>query len=172
MNILLKTAVVMAATIALIPSISHATSADYVVISRSGAQLNDANDGRAVFTFTLPTTVLRTGGTANSAALVLEVLQSEFNFHEMYINPLGGVNETCDDDANDGNEAQSIGRIREHDDANAKTEYFTSVKTFTNSKLLSGTNTLLICARDINGDNLSNIDDITVQHIMLHYKKQ
>jgi hypothetical protein len=171
MNILLKTAVVMATTIALIPSISHAASADYVVISRSGAVLNDTNK-QAVFSFNLPGKVLRTGGTANSAALVLEVLESEFNHNELYINPLGGVNAICDDDDNDGNEAKSIGRIREHDDVNSKTEYFTSVKTFDNSILKSGTNTLLVCARDINGDNQSNIDNITVQHIMLHFRKQ
>jgi hypothetical protein len=170
MNILLKTAAVMAATIALIPSISHATS-DYVVISRGGAVLNDANE-QVVFTFTLPTTVLLTGGTANSAALVLEVEQSEFNDNEMYINPVGGVNAGCDDNINDFNEPTSIGAVREHDDDNAKTEYFTSVKTFSNSKLLQGTNTLLICARDINGDNLGNIDDIEVRNIMLHYKNQ
>jgi hypothetical protein len=171
MNILLKTAVVMATTIALAPAISHATSADYVVIQRGGSDLNDANN-QVVLTFTLPNTVLRTGGTPNSAALVLEVDQSEFNFNEMYINPLGGVNATCDDDANDGNQAQSIGNVREHDDTNAKTEYFTSVKTFSNSLLLSGTNTLLICARDINGDNIGNIDDLEVRNIMLQYKNQ
>lgn len=167
MNILLKTAVVMAATIALAPSISHATS-DYVVIQRGGSDLNDATN-QAVLEFDLPNTVLISGATANSAALVLEVDGGEFSFNEMYINP---ANENCDNDASDGNDAQSIGNIRRHEDPSSKNEVFTSVKTFSSSLLTSGTNTLLICARNSSGGDSGNIDDFEVRNIMLHYKKQ
>ena len=168
----------MAATIALAPAISHATSADYVEISRSTMHLGDTDPSavsKVIYKFNL-TDPVTSGNNPDSAALVLEVLGADFGHNEMYINPLGGVNATCDDDTtdtngnpNDGNQNQSIGYIRKHTNGD---EYFTSVKAFDNSHLQKGANTLLICARGEDGDNTINLDDFVVQHIMLHYKNK
>jgi hypothetical protein len=76
----------MAATFILLPSISHANDG-YTVIQRGGAFIGDTSNGY-VKTFELPNTVVTSGAVADSAVLQLDVEGSEFNFNEIYINPL------------------------------------------------------------------------------------
>jgi hypothetical protein len=99
----------------------------------------------------------------------LEVLGSEFNYNEVYINPPTTV---CTSNDTDANQAGSIGFLLEHDDANLKSEWAANQKAFSSSLLLAGTNRLLICIRSATGEagpSVGNLDNISVRGITLFY---
>jgi hypothetical protein len=140
--------------------------ADFTTIARSQRDLSDASPS-LVLNFNLPSNVLLSSSTSD--VLDLEALQVEFNYNELYINPPTTV---CTSDATDANQPGSIGFLQEHDDANLKTEWATNHKAFASNVLKAGTNTLLICVRNISGGagpGVGNLDDISVRSIVLHY---
>jgi hypothetical protein len=141
-------------------------AADFVTIQRSQANLDDVTP-RLLVNFTLPTDLNRSSSTANSAVLDLDALGVEFNFTEIYVNPLST---TCTDNDTDVNQAQSLNFLREHDDDNLKTEWAANHIAFSSGLLTTGTNQLMICARSEVGDSTAgNIDNVSVKSIVLHY---
>jgi hypothetical protein len=148
-------------------SLVHA-AADFTTIRRTTLALNDATP-RLLLSFTLPANVNRSSSIANSAVLNLEVLGSEFNFNEVYINPPTTV---CTSDATDANQAGSIGFVLEHDDINMKSEWAANQKAFSSALLLAGTNQIMLCIRSVTGEagpGVGNLDNVSVRSIVLHY---
>jgi hypothetical protein len=183
MNILLKTAVVMAASIALAPAISHAAPTvsnpkdSYTVLQRDETTIDGTSNSLVyTFAFDLPDTVVTDTAVGKSAVLQLEVRNSD-HLNQVYINPPTTV---CTDNATDANDdptapegSASIGFLNQHDDINAKTEWFANTNAFSSEKLHSGENTLMICVRDAAGNvNTSTTDSIKVRNMMLLYKEE
>jgi hypothetical protein len=175
----------MAATIALVPAISHAVTPtvsnpkdSYKVLVREPKTI-DATSNSFVTTFNLPDTVVTSSAVGKSAVLQLEVRDSDFNYNEVYINP---PTITCTDNATDANDnpaapegSASIGNLNEHDDINATTEWFANTNAFSSEKLHSGDNTLMICVRDKAGNVTEDptvSDSIRVRNMMLLYKEE
>jgi len=143
-------------------------AADFTTIRRTQVNLNDASP-RLLVNFTLPADLNTSSSTANSAVMDLEVLGSEFNFNEVYVNPPTTV---CTDNGTDANQAGSVGLLQEHDDTNLKTEFATNHMAFSSGLLQAGSNQLMICIRSISGDagsGVGNLDDIGVRSVVLHY---
>jgi hypothetical protein len=144
-------------------------AADFVTIKRTQSNLSDAVP-QLLVTFTLPSTLNRSSSTSNSAVLDLEALGSEFNNNEVYVNP--PANPICGDNATDAYQSESIGTLQEHDDDNLKTEWAANHIAFSSALLETGSNTLMICIRNINGEagpGAGNLDDISVRSLVLHY---
>ena len=155
---------ILAASLLASTSLAQA-AADFATLrSASSLGLNDTTPSR-VINFTLPATV----STSSYSVLDFEVLGSEFNYNEIYVNPPTTV---CTSDSTDANQSGSVGYLQEHDDDNLKTEWATNHIVFPSSKLLAGANKVLICVRSAAGNagnGAGNIDDISVRSMVLHY---
>jgi len=143
-------------------------AADFTTIRRTQVNLNDTTP-KLLVNFTMPGTLNRSSSTSNSAVLDLEVLESEYNFNEVYINP---PTTTCTDNGEDANQAASLGFVHEHDDDNMKTEWDANHLVFSSSLLQTGTNQLMICVRNELGNvgaGSGNLDNVSVRGVVLHY---
>ena len=149
-------------------SSAHA-AADFVTIKRTQSNLSDSAP-QLLLNFTLPSTLNRSSSTSNSAVLDLEALGVEFNFDEVYVNP--PASPICGDNATDAYQSESVGTLLEHDDDNLKTEWSANHIAFSSALLATGSNQLMICVRNINGEagpSAGNLDDISVRSLVLHY---
>lgn len=148
-------------------SLAHA-AADFTTIRRSTLSLDDSSP-RLLISFTLPANVNLSSSTANSAILDLEVLGSEYNYNEIYINPPTTV---CTSNATDANQAGSVGFVNEHDDTNLNGEWTTNHKAFSSGLLQAGSNQIMLCIRSVTGGagpGVGNLDNISTRAIVLHY---
>jgi hypothetical protein len=148
-------------------SLAHA-AADFTTIRRTVLNLDDATP-RLLVTFTRPANVNLSTSTANSAVLVLEVLGSEYNYNEVYINPPTTV---CTSNATDANQAGSVGFVNEHDDTNLRTEWATNHRAFSSGLLQAGSNQIMLCIRSATGEagpGVGNLDNVSVRSVILHY---
>jgi len=144
-------------------------AADFVTLRRSQTNLSDSVP-QLLINFTLPSTLNRSSSTSNSAVLDLEALGVEFNYDEVYVNP--GTSPVCGDNATDAYQPESIGTLQEHDDDNLKTEWAANHMAFSSALLATGSNQLMICIRNIDGEagpSAGNLDDISVRSLVLHY---
>ncbi|HEY9023631.1 MAG TPA: hypothetical protein VIP05_04960 [Burkholderiaceae bacterium] len=144
-------------------------AADFVVVQRGTSDLGDTAP-TFLRSFTLPTNVNRSGTIANSAVLDLEVFGSEYAFNEVYINPPPDAVCTADG-SGDPNQSASIGHLQPHGDDHLKNEWATNHIAFSSGLLNTNgtTNKVMICVRDIFGNLVSNLDNISVRSIVLHY---
>ncbi|NML17963.1 hypothetical protein [Azohydromonas caseinilytica] len=150
--------------------LAHAAG-DFTTIRRTSTSLSDSTP-RLLINFTLPSNVNVSSSTSNSAVLDLEVLGSEFNFNEVYINPPTTV---CTSNDTDANQTRSIGILQEHDDTSLKTEWATNHIAFSSGFLVAGTNQLMVCVRSFTGaagPSVGNLDNISLRSVVLHYHTQ
>lgn len=147
-------------------SSAHA-AADFTTVWRGRLELNDATP-RLYKNFTLPSNVNRSSSGPNSAVLDLEVMGSQFNYNEVYINP--AQDPVCTDDAEDAHQSVSVDMLQDHDDPEMRDEWATNHITFSSALLKAGSNQIMICARNMNGDaSQGDLDDMSVRSIVLHF---
>jgi hypothetical protein len=111
----------------------------------------------------LPANVTTSSAISDSAVLQFVSFGVVYGFNEIYINP---PTSNCTGDVPDANQAKSLGYLNTHGDSTG-----TNLITFNSALLKAGTNRIMVCIRDsLGGIGASNLDDIDISHIVLHYK--
>ena len=61
--------------------------------------------------------------------------------------------------------------VQEHDDDNLKTEWAANHIAFSSGLLKTGSNQLMVCIRDLDGNvgGGTNLDDVSLRSVVLHY---
>jgi len=161
-------------------------AADYRVIKVGEVHLGD--DGareKGRFSFTLPDNF----DTAQRVILQMRVRGATTTRHSVYLNPTNtslsaAGTDGCREDSTTIPDLQAnidarIARIETHQTVDGSNEAFLQHQVLSGSKFKVGSNLLVICPRDANGkidspgnsaDDATDVDDIFVSDIVLHFK--
>ena len=164
-SIMFSTITVLAA-----PLQSVQANDDFQVIRAGSIRVGD-NGGTnpRLFTFTLPANIITSSFTRNRAVLEYQLYNSQWDYNEIFVNPANPVCHSNNSDTT--NQPASIGLIEDYDAVAAmENDWFTEHRTFRSNLLNAGSNTIMVCARNVNGDLSGNLDDFWIRHVVLHYK--
>ena len=157
----------------LVPLQSAQAGSEFVVIQgEDPIQIGDDDDAeeQEFFTFFLPTNIVETARLEDSAVLQYQVMDVDWDYNEIYVNPPRST--SCGRKDDDANQFFSIGEIGDYDaDEDMDNDFFTEHRTFESYRLEQGENVIMVCARDEGGDlGRGQLDDFEIKHIVLHYK--